>query len=116
MLLHERLPKSWLGIGRDRYKTATMASGLLPERSVFVLDDGFQHRSLRRDLDIVCLHDSFSSDRLIPSGYLREPITALRRAGIALLVGPLEKREILMRHQEALARRFPHLGPQPFSK
>ena len=45
-LLHDRLPRSWLGIGADRGRVAALLSFELPADSVFVLDDGFQHRSL----------------------------------------------------------------------
>ncbi len=108
-LLHNRLPQSWLGIGGDRYKTASLLESLLPSRSVYVLDDGFQHRSLRRDLDIVCLHDSFLTDRLIPSGFLREGVSALARARIVLLIGSPESAETLQRRRDLLAARFPNL-------
>jgi len=52
-----------------------------------VLDDGFQHRRIARQLDIVLVdatRDPFA-DRLIPSGWLREPVESLRRAGIVVL-------------------------------
>jgi len=108
-LLHNRLPQSWLGIGADRAKTADLLAPLLPRRSVFVLDDGFQHRALRRDLDIICLHDSFLTDKLIPAGFLREGVSALARARIALLIGPPRDAATLFRGRDLLASRFPHL-------
>jgi len=108
-LLHNRFPRSWLGIGANRCKTANLLSPLLPRRSAYVLDDGFQHRSLRRDLDIVCLHDSFLTDRLIPSGFLRERVSALVRARIALLIGRPENADALRRQRDFLAARFPRL-------
>jgi tetraacyldisaccharide 4'-kinase len=48
-----------------------------------VLDDGFQHRRLHRDLDIVCFDagEPESSLRLLPAGRLREPLSSLGRAG-----------------------------------
>jgi tetraacyldisaccharide 4'-kinase len=48
-----------------------------------VLDDGFQHRRLARDLDIVLLDASRDTfvDRLLPAGWLREPVSSLARAG-----------------------------------
>lgn len=52
-----------------------------------VLDDGFQHRRLARQLDIVLVdatRDPFS-DRLLPSGWLREPVGSLKRAGMVVL-------------------------------
>jgi tetraacyldisaccharide 4'-kinase len=52
-----------------------------------VLDDGFQHRRLARDLDLVLLDalDPFGLGRLFPRGLLREPVRSLRRAGVVVL-------------------------------
>ncbi len=58
-----------------------------PETDCVLLDDGFQHRRLRRDLDLVLLdatRDSLS-DRLLPAGHLREPAKALRRASAVVI-------------------------------
>lgn len=56
-------------------------------RRVHVLDDGFQHLPLERDLDIVCVHPRDLGDRPLPSGRLREPVSALRRAHVILWSG-----------------------------
>jgi tetraacyldisaccharide 4'-kinase len=90
-MLHDNLPESWLGIGVNRAAAAKKLSRLIPEKSVFILDDGFQHRQLRRDLNIVCLSESTFDDRMIPSGYLREPVSSLARADIALVIGSPER-------------------------
>jgi tetraacyldisaccharide 4'-kinase len=52
-----------------------------------VLDDGFQHWKVQRDLDLVLIDSSrpFGGGRLLPSGYLREPLDALSRADHVLL-------------------------------
>jgi tetraacyldisaccharide 4'-kinase len=75
-----------------------------------VLDDGFQHIRLRRDLDIVLIDalDPFGGDRLLPAGALREPATALRRAHVVVLT-----RADLVPDQdrEALAARVAGLAP-----
>jgi tetraacyldisaccharide 4'-kinase len=57
------------------------------ESEVLVLDDGFQHRRLARDLDLVLLDalDPFGRGRIFPRGLLREPIRSLRRAGVVVL-------------------------------
>ena len=58
------------------------------------MDDGFQHRRLHRDLDIVVLdylRDAFSQ-RMLPAGWLREPITGLKRAD-AVVVSHTQKSE-----------------------
>ena len=54
---------------------------------MLLLDDGFQHRSLARDLDVVVLDaaDPFGNGRLLPAGPNREPRSALRRAGLLWL-------------------------------
>lgn len=58
-----------------------------PEIDTVVLDDGFQHRRLHRDLDIVLIDATRSpfQDRLLPAGWLREPVSALRRAGAVVV-------------------------------
>lgn len=52
-----------------------------------VLDDGFQHRQIARELDIVLVDASRSplEDRLLPAGWLREPVASLKRAGAVVL-------------------------------
>ncbi|MFN9368571.1 MAG: tetraacyldisaccharide 4'-kinase [Planctomycetia bacterium] len=67
----------------DRDRPAAAARGVARGADVVVLDDGFQHRRLRRDLDIVAIDasDPFGCDRLFPRGLLREPIGGLARAG-----------------------------------
>jgi tetraacyldisaccharide 4'-kinase len=54
---------------------------------VLVLDDGFQHRRLARDLDIVLIDalDPWGAGHLLPRGLLREPRSSLRRADLVVL-------------------------------
>ena len=54
---------------------------------VLVMDDGFQHRRLARDIDIVTIDatEPFGYGRLLPAGLLREPLGALRRAHAVVL-------------------------------
>ena len=54
-------------------------------RRVHLLDDGFQHRRLGRDLDLVLLTAEDVGDSLLPGGNLREPLGALRRAGVIVV-------------------------------
>ncbi len=53
-----------------------------PQIGCVVLDDGFQHRRLQRDLDLVLIDATRDTmrDRLLPRGWLREPLERLRRA------------------------------------
>lgn len=73
-------------VGRDR-----VASGLQALKdhaaNVVVLDDGFQHWRLKRDLDIVLIDATqpFGNGELIPRGILREPLSSLRRAHVFVL-------------------------------
>ncbi len=55
--------------------------------NAFVLDDGFQHRRAKRDLDIVCIDgtDPFSGGKMLPMGRLREPLHNLKRAGAIVI-------------------------------
>jgi tetraacyldisaccharide 4'-kinase len=74
-------------VGPSRYEAGQLAErelGTAPSR-LHLLDDGFQHRRLARDLDIVVLHRSDFSARLLPAGQLREPFTSLSRAQILAL-------------------------------
>jgi tetraacyldisaccharide 4'-kinase len=70
----------------DRVSAAKIAVEEL-ETQLIVLDDGFQHRRLARDLDIVLLDalDPFGLDHVFPRGMLREPLSGLRRADIIVL-------------------------------
>ncbi len=58
-----------------------------PETSVFLLDDGFQHRQVHRDLNLALIDASFpfGGQQMLPAGLLREPLSALRRADAVVL-------------------------------
>ncbi|MDR0307933.1 MAG: tetraacyldisaccharide 4'-kinase [Chitinispirillales bacterium] len=105
-MLRNNLRNSWLGIGADRVKNAKKLLPLMPERPVFVLDDGFQYQKVKRDLDIVCLSENTLSDRMIPAGFLREPLSALERAGILFIIGDLARLDALREVRNRIADRF----------
>jgi tetraacyldisaccharide 4'-kinase len=74
-------------VGKDRYQAGCLALDRLPV-DVVVLDDGFQHRRLKRHLDLLLMdHASpLGNGRLLPAGRLREPpMPALARAGAVIL-------------------------------
>ena len=85
LLLARLLPGVMVVVGSDRVAGARAAREAGAD--VLVLDDGFQHRRLARDLDLVLLdsHDPFGAYRLLPSGPLREPVTSLKRAHAVIL-------------------------------
>jgi tetraacyldisaccharide 4'-kinase len=76
-----------------------------------LLDDGFQHRRLARDLDIVLLDalEPFGHDHVFPRGTLREPLAGLRRAHVVCLS---RASAISMHEREAIRRRVSGLAPQ----
>ena len=71
-------------VGESRYRAGRLAEEKV-DSQMHILDDGFQHRSLRRDFDIVLLTGADLGDRLLPSGRLREPLSSLKRADAIVL-------------------------------
>ena len=86
MVLEENLPDVPHYQDADRFAAAERAVEE-SESELLVLDDGFQHRRLHRDLDIVLIDVTCppTRDYLFPRGTLREPASSLRRAGAILL-------------------------------
>jgi tetraacyldisaccharide 4'-kinase len=72
-------------VGASRYQAGLLAEKESPGPGVHLLDDGFQHRQLARNLDIVVMHRSDVGQRLLPAGRLREPLASLRRADVIVL-------------------------------
>src|SRR6266700_3555356 len=74
------------GVGPDRYKEGKRIEAEHPV-NLFLLDDGFQHLELIRDVDIVLVDWSPlpSARMLLPAGSMREPLSALRRATAVVL-------------------------------
>ncbi len=74
-----------LGVGADRFARGSE----LAKRGIesFVLDDGFQHLQLARDVDIVLIDATspFGGGHLLPAGRLREPLSALSRADVIVI-------------------------------
>lgn len=71
-------------VGESRYDAGRVAEQKF-QPQLHILDDGFQHRSLVRDFDIVLMTERDFDDRLLPSGRLREPLSALARADAVVL-------------------------------
>jgi tetraacyldisaccharide 4'-kinase len=89
-LLAGELPGVAVVVGPDRYQDGIEALARLdPAPDLFLLDDGFSHLALARDLDLVAFptSDPFGGGRLFPSGRLREPLAAICRAHAAILTG-----------------------------
>lgn len=83
------------GVGPNRYAVGRELE-IREKIDVFILDDGFQHLELARDLDIVMLDGSrkLHDEWLLPAGMLREPIAAVRRADILVVSRKFERPNI----------------------
>ena len=81
-LLARELPGAPVVVGRDRVRSGLYAHRQLGAQ-VLILDDGFQHHRLARDLDLALIDatNPFGHGALLPRGILREPPSALQRAG-----------------------------------
>jgi tetraacyldisaccharide 4'-kinase len=84
-MLKDELVRVPVYTGQDRLKSAFTAFS--DGRDVAVLDDGFQHRRIKRDMNILLVdaRNIFGSGRMVPAGNLREPVSAALRADLALL-------------------------------
>jgi tetraacyldisaccharide 4'-kinase len=81
VLIANRFPKHPVGVCEDRAEGVNMLAEVW-NAEVVVLDDAFQHRRLRRNLDIVTIDVArdWEQDKLLPLGRLREPWSSLRRS------------------------------------
>jgi tetraacyldisaccharide 4'-kinase len=106
-------------VGESRY-----AAGVFAEKKfglqLHLLDDGFQHRALARDFDIVLVTPEDARDRLLPAGRLRESLTSLRRADAVVLTSgasaeafPLERKLVWKARRGIVPTNVP-VGPVVF--
>lgn len=82
-------------VARERYQAGRLAESEIHHASdqtrIHILDDGFQHRQLFRDIDILLLDRNDWHDHLLPAGNLREGLRSIRRANVlAIPAGDLE--------------------------
>ncbi|HSB76270.1 MAG TPA: tetraacyldisaccharide 4'-kinase [Terriglobales bacterium] len=106
-------------VGEERYAAGKAAEEKFGAR-MHLLDDGFQHRALARDFDIVLVTGDDVKDRLLPAGRLREPLSSLRRADAVVLSSavkgeelPLE-RQLVWRTKREIVLREPPPAPVAF--
>ncbi len=103
-------------VGESRYNAGRTAERKFQPR-LHLLDDGFQHRSLVRDFDIVLMTERDFDDRLLPSGRLREPLSSLARADAVVLPAglaadhPALQQKPIWRIERALV--FPSMSSAP---
>jgi tetraacyldisaccharide 4'-kinase len=106
-MLHAAMPESWLGIGSNRLANISTLKSVIGKKAVFILDDSFQHRKVKRDVDIACLSPECMDDSLIPAGTLREKIRGLNRADCICLIGMPEESEKLSNSKLRINDMFP---------
>lgn len=75
-------------VGENRHDAGQLAEAKFGT-GWHILDDGFQHRALARDFDIVLLTPADLADSLLPQGRLREPLSAAHRADAIVLTGDM---------------------------
>jgi tetraacyldisaccharide 4'-kinase len=100
-------------VGEERVEAGSYAEEKFGPQ-LHVLDDGFQHRRLARDFDIVLVTPEDARDKLLPSGRLREPLSSLRRADAVVLASgaspesfPLDKKTVWRVRRGILPKNVP---------
>ncbi len=91
-LIRRRVPSAHMGISPNRFQAGSVLAKQ-PGKVAFVLDDGFQHLRLHRDLDVVIIDGGqpLASNRVFPRGTLREPLSQLRRCHMIVINDPCEE-------------------------
>lgn len=106
LLLAAQAPGVPVLVGRDRRRVGLAAVARFG-CEILILDDGFQHHRLARDVDFVCIDAEFGlgNGKVFPAGPLREPLSALRDADWLCLVrsGPWPTAEPTIEEQRLLA-------------
>ena len=88
LMLARRLPKVPVVVSADRYLAGRLAE-LALGATVHILDDGFQHFGLARDVDLVLVDPAdLEHPRTLPAGRLREPVSVLQDADALLVTDP----------------------------
>jgi tetraacyldisaccharide 4'-kinase len=100
-------------VGEERFAAGRLAEERFSSR-LHLLDDGFQHRALARDFDIVLVTAEDAHDSLLPAGRLREPLSALARADAVVLTSgasadmfPLDDKLVWRTHRTITTRDLP---------
>ncbi|MBF0484227.1 MAG: tetraacyldisaccharide 4'-kinase [Candidatus Omnitrophica bacterium] len=85
-VIKQMVPDAQVVVGAERFKCGQEYLKT-NKADVFILDDGFQHRQINRDLDLVAVDatNPWGNGSLLPSGLLREPISSLKRAQVVIL-------------------------------
>jgi len=109
-----KFPRLAVVVGEDRVAAARRAVEEL-RAEVIILDDGFQHRSLRRECDILLMdaRTNIMREPMLPAGYRREPLAGMGRADLIVFTRADSVAEVVPR--EAVLRRW-YGGPLAVSR
>lgn len=112
VMIAEQAPGVVVAVGADRRAAAALALDRAPDVDVFLLDDGFSHLRVRRDVEILTFPatDPFAGGLLLPGGRLREPLGMVRLADAAVATG-LERGAEPPADFEPTLRRYGFKGP-----
>jgi tetraacyldisaccharide 4'-kinase len=94
-LIAQRCPGAIVAVGADRYQLGRWVLDRFPLDCV-VLDDGYQHLGLYRNVDLLLVDatDSYGLDQMLPAGRLREPVEAAKRATAIIVTRAEQKTDI----------------------
>jgi len=99
LMMARRLGPGRVVVGRKRHAAALRALSLSPAPDLLLMDDGFQHRALHRDLDLLLLDGvrRWGNGRMLPLGDLREPAAGAARASALVVTrgGRAPREEVL---------------------
>ena len=108
-LLAGQLPGVRVAVGKDRHRSGTLVEQDAGGKVIHILDDGYQHLRLKRNLDILLVDatDPFGGGKLLPAGRLREPLSAMGRADLVVitrshLLGEIDDLESVIRRHNKL--------------
>jgi tetraacyldisaccharide 4'-kinase len=114
LMLARTVPGAAVLVASSRYFAGRIAEQTLG-CTVHVLDDGFQHFDLMRDVDLLVAPDTFDDVRTLPFGRFREPLDAAQAADALLVEAPQERRAEALRHRSVAAGAVAGAVAQDFS-
>lgn len=105
LMLARALPGVPVLVGADRYLSGRLAESRF-QSTVHLLDDGFQHLALGRDVNLLLVDEADLSDRVVPAGRLREPVAAAGEADAVLLSAGTEEARARIRTALGVSQAF----------
>ena len=88
-------------VGKQRCAAVSLLLAAFPDTEIVILDDAFQHLSIARDLDFICFDAKWGigNGRMIPAGYLREPVTNIPLSSIIIINHKEGEEEVLQKKE-----------------